>query len=56
MRTNRPSSSTEPRHRKPGPARLGGGNGTGRRARDVDPDGPAEDPAAVEDPARDTPA
>lgn len=32
MRTNRASKSAEARHRKPGPARVTGGGGGGRRA------------------------
>jgi len=33
VRTNR--STYEPRHRKSGPPRVGGGDGGGRRARDL---------------------
>jgi hypothetical protein len=35
VRTNRPNKAAEARHRKSGPARLGGGNGGGKRALDV---------------------
>lgn len=42
MRTNRPNKAAEPRHRKSGPARLGGPNNGGKRALEVDDevDGP----------------
>ena len=49
MRTNRPNKAADARHRKSGPARLGGGNGGGKRALVVDEsesaDGQPRDPA-----------
>jgi hypothetical protein len=36
VRTNRPINAADPRHRKPGPARLGGEDAVGKRARDLD--------------------
>lgn len=35
MRTNRPNQAADPRHRKPGPARVEGGGAVGKRARDA---------------------
>jgi hypothetical protein len=35
VRTNHPSKAAEPRHRKTGPARLGGDSEGGRRAREA---------------------
>jgi hypothetical protein len=43
VRTNRPNKAAEPRHRKAGPARLGGPNDGGKRAREVSEDEAAEE-------------
>ena len=42
MRTNRPKAA-DPRHRKPGPARLGGEDAVGKRARDLGDIEPADE-------------
>jgi hypothetical protein len=51
MRPNR--TAYEPRHRKAGPARVGGGEGGGRRARDLravaEAREPVEGPDVVEE-------
>jgi len=45
----RPNSAAEPRHRKPGPARVHGPDGVlGKRAREVDEIDAVEEPAAAE--------
>jgi hypothetical protein len=43
VRTNRPNKAAEARHRKPGPARLAGGDAGGKRARDIAEDETADD-------------
>jgi hypothetical protein len=43
VRTNRPTKAAAPRHRKPGPARLGGTDATGKRVREADADESVED-------------
>ena len=35
MSTKRPIPGVEPRHRKPGPARVNAGTGAGRRVREI---------------------
>ena len=50
MRTNRPNKAEAPRHRKAGPARLGGTDAAGRRVRE-DADENAEDGVEEDEPA-----
>ena len=55
MRTNRPSKVAEPRHRKTGPARLGGGTAGGKRARDIDEDETVEGPGSTDSDSQEDP-
>ena len=48
MRTNRPNQAADPRHRKPGPARVEGADAVGKRARDVNDTESADEPGTTD--------